>query len=121
MDTPIVFTLSQLIGIFLAACGLITAVGAAGAVIISWINKLKSPNKLQNERLDKHEAWLKRHDEKLNKDNNRLINIEKEMTITLKALLALLRHDIDGNDVESMKKVRDDLQTYLIERKKVDA
>ena len=89
MDTPIVFTVSQLIGIFLAACGLITAVGAAGAVVISWINKLKSPNKLQNERLDKHEAWLKRHDEKLNNDNNRLINIEKEMTITLKALLAI--------------------------------
>lgn len=121
MDTPIVFTLSQLIGVFLGTCAVITTAAAAGAVIIAVINKIKAPNKIQNERLDRHEAMLKRHEEKLNNDNNRLINIEKEMTITLKALLALLRHDIDGNDIESMKKVRDDLQSYLIERKKVDA
>lgn len=120
MDTPITFTVSQLIGVFLAACGLVTATAAAGAVIVALINKIKAPNVAQNARLDEHEKMLKRHEEKLLNDNNRLIRIDEEMAICLKAMLALLRHGIDGNDIESMKKVRNDLQSYLIDRKKVD-
>ena len=34
----------------------------------------------------------------------------------MKALLALLRHGIDGNDVEGMKKVKSELEQYLIDR-----
>ena len=117
MDTPIVFTPSQLIGVFLAACGLITAVGAAGAVVVAWINKLKAPNKLQDQKIEKHEEWLKRHDTMLTNDNNRLKNLEEGTNITLKALLALLRHGIDGNDIEGMRKVRDELQQYLIDER----
>ena len=36
--------------------------------------------------------------------------------LTMKALLALLKHSIDGNDTASMKKVRDELEEYLIDR-----
>ena len=62
------------------------------------------------------EEWLKKHDAMLDNDNKRLNNLEKSGTITMKALLALLRHGIDGNDVESMKKVKSELEQYLIDR-----
>ena len=114
MDTPIIFTPSQLVTIFLGACGLVTATAAAGGVIITWIHKFKAPNKLQDEKLKAHEEWLKKHDAMLTNDNARLKKLEEGTNITLKALLALLRHGIDGNDVESMKRVRDELQSYLI-------
>lgn len=109
MDTPIMLTPSQLIGLFMGACGAIVAIAGAGAVIISFINKLRAPNKLQNTRLDKH-------DQMLNNDDARLKSLEKSSTITIKALLALLQHGIDGNDIESMKKVKHELEEYLIGR-----
>lgn len=107
MDTPIMLTPSQLIGLFIGACVAVTAIAGAGAVVISCINKLRAPNKLQNTRLDKH-------DQLLNNDDNRLKVLEKSSTITMKALLALLQHGIDGNDIESMKKVKRELEEYLI-------
>ena len=117
MDTPIIFTPSQLITIFLGACGLITATAAAGGVIITWIHKFKAPNRLQDEKLKAHEEGLKKHDAMLTNDSNRLKSLEEGTNITLKALLVLIRHGIDGNDVEGMKRVRDELQSYLISRK----
>lgn len=116
MNTPIMLTPSDLINLFLGACGIITATAGAFAVIYSIVQKAKTPNKMQNERLDKHEEWLKKHDAMLDNDNKRLNNLEKSGTITMKALLALLRHGIDGNDVESMKKVKSELEQYLIDR-----
>lgn len=109
MDTPIMLTPSQLIGLFIGACGVITAIAGAGAVIVSCINKIRAPNKLQNTRLDKHDQLLSIND-------SRLKTLEKSSTITIKALLALLQHGIDGNDVESMKQVKRELEEYLIGR-----
>lgn len=107
MDTPIMLTPSQLMGFFIGACIAVTTIAGAGAVVISFVNKLKAPNKLQNTRLD-------RHDQMLNNDDIRLKTLEKSSTITIKALLALLQHGIDGNDIESMKKVKRELEEYLI-------
>ena len=116
MTAPITFTPAELIGIFLAVCGGITATAAAINVIANAISKAKSPNRLQNERLDRHEEWLKRHDSMLDNDNRRLNELERSSNLTMKALLALLKHGIDGNDVEGMKKVKDEIEDYLIER-----
>lgn len=107
MDTPIMLTPSQLMGLFLGACGAIIAIAGAGAVVVSFINKIRAPNKLQNTRLDKH-------DQLLNNDDNRLKALERSSTITMKALLALLQHGIDGNDIDGMKKVKHELEEYLI-------
>lgn len=116
MNAPIMLTPADIINIFLGACGLITATAGAFAVIYSVVQKAKSPNRMQNERLDKHEEWLKKHDALLDNDNKRLIALEKSNNLTMKALLALLKHSIDGNDTASMKKVRDELEEYLIDR-----
>ena len=116
MNTPIMLTPSDIINIFLGACAVITATAGAFAVIYALIQKVKSPNRVQNERLNKHEEWLKKHDAMLDNDNKRLNNLEKSGTITMKALLALLKHGIDGNDVDGMRKVKDELEQYLIDR-----
>ena len=116
MNTPITLTPNDLISLFLGACGVITATAGAFAVIYAIISKLRMPNKIQNEKLDKHEEWLKKHDALLDNDNKRLNALEKSNSLTMKALLALLKHSIDGNDTAGMKKVRDELEEYLIDR-----
>lgn len=109
-------TPSDIINLFLGACGFITITAGAFAVIYALIQKIKSPNRLQNEKLDKHEEWLKKHDALLDNDNRRLKSIEDGNKIIQKALLALLQHGIDGNDIDGMKKVKTELEEYLIDR-----
>ena len=49
-------------------------------------------------------------------DYNRLNQLEEGNIITQRALLALLAHGIDGNDIEAMRKAKAELTDYLIER-----
>ena len=116
MQTVIQFTPHELIELIVWVCGAIVSVAAAIGVIVTLVKKAKSPNQLQNERLDKLEAKLDKHDELLGNDNVRLKNIEQGNRITQKALLALLTHGIDGNDIDSMRKAKEELQQYLIEK-----
>ena len=116
METVIQFTPQQLIDTILAICGAIVAVSAAVGVIAVLVKKAKSPNQKQNDRLDKLEERLDKHDELLGNDHMRLQNIENGNRVTQRALLALLRHGIDGNDIDSMKKAESELQQYLIEK-----
>lgn len=116
MDASINFTVSELIQIILGIAGAITAVAAAVGVIVALVKKAKYPNQYQNERLDQIEKTLDNHAKLFDNDNKRLRSIEEGNKVTQKALLALLAHGIDGNDIESMKKAKDDLQKYLIEK-----
>lgn len=116
MDAVIVFTPLQVFQTFLAICGAITAVAAAVAVIASFIKRVKAPNELQNTRLEALEKKTSLHEKYFENDDFRLKNIEAGNRITQRALLALLSHGIDGNDVDSMKRAKDELQHYLIER-----
>ena len=116
MDTIITFTPLQLYHGILALCAAITAVAAAIAVIVSFVKKVKAPNDAQNAKLKEHEDMLKQHETWFENDDNRLRNIENGNKITQKALLALLSHGIDGNDVDGMKKAKEELQHFLIEK-----
>ena len=116
MDTIITFTPAQLFQAVLAICGAITAVAAAAAVIISLVKKAKEPNVVQDKRLKALEEKVMAHERYFENDDYRLKHIEKGNRIAQEALLALLSHGIDGNDVESMKKAKDKLQLFLIEK-----
>lgn len=61
-------------------------------------------------------AQVQKHDELLDNDNRRLISIEQSNRMTLQCLLDIINHDITGNGIEKMKKTREELQEYLINR-----
>lgn len=107
--------------ILIAFCGGIVTISSAMSAVANWINKAKQPEVKQNERitsleekvgtinmrLDKHEKYLQSDDEKLRR-------IEDSNRITQRGMLALLKHSINGEDVESLKKAEKDLEEYLI-------
>ena len=105
----------EAIGQISAVCGCITAVGAVVALIIALIKRAKAPNEAQDHRLDEIEKRLDQHDQCLKNDLERLDKFEAGNRIMQRGMLALLAHGIDGNDIESMKKVKDDLHKFLIE------
>lgn len=123
MDNVIQFTPAQLIALVLAICGAIVTISAAIGVIAKALEKARAPEKEQNERLDAHEKRLNAHDEIIEKfkeyfdnDDRRFKAIEKSNKITQSALLALLKHSLNGNDTASLKEAEKSLEEYLIEK-----
>ncbi len=106
MDQPIVFTLADILWL----AGAIVAIAGAAKVIAGTIERLRLPNMTQNKRIEELERKTKNDFERLNK-------IEEGNIITQKAILALLSHGIDGNDIESMKQAKKELTNYLVENK----
>lgn len=56
-------------------------------------------------------------DEKLDNDNKRINRLENDTKQVLLTLLALLQHNIDGNDVEALKKRKSELSKYMVEQR----
>ena len=88
----------------------------AAEKIAGIVKAAKAPNKTQDDRLDALEDWRRIVDRKLDHDNTRLENIEAGDRAIQRALLALLDHGIDGNNVEQMQHAKEELQNHLINR-----
>lgn len=112
MDTIIAFTPSQV----LALCSAIVVLSGAVHVVINLFAKVSAPNKLQNSRIEASEKRLTDHDALLKNDLKRLEDLDNANRVTQRAILALLSHGIDGNDIEELKKAKLELQEYLIKR-----
>ena len=97
----------------------------ASAVVLLWsavktvleiVKAAKAPNDKQNERLTALETWRTEVDNKLKNDDARLGAIAEDNRITQRALLALLDHGIDGNNIKQMQDAKEDLQAHLINK-----
>lgn len=75
-----------------------------------------TPNRSQNQRLDALEAWKEQVDRRLSTGDTRFREIDKGSRITQKAILALMKHAINGNDVDSLRDAEKDLEEYLVEK-----
>lgn len=97
-------------------CGAIITISGAVAVLVKLYKAAEKPNEEQNNRITALEQRVDNHDALFRNDNNRLKAIEDGNRVTQKALLALLDHGIDGNNVAQMQQAKIDLQNHLIER-----
>lgn len=114
MNTVIAFSPSQLYYVILAVCGGIITVSTAITIIANVIKKAKSPEEKQNERIKHLEEMVAKHEDILSNDNKRLKSMEEGNREIMQAILALLAHGIDGNEIDSLKKAKENLQNYLI-------
>lgn len=109
--------------ILMGCCSALITIAAAVSIIVSAVKKLKEPENAQNreikelkDKMKTIEDRLDRHDEFFGKDNKRLLAIEEGNRVTQKALLALMSHAINGNDVDKLKEAENSLREYLINR-----
>ena len=123
METVISFTPAQLIALILSICGTIVTISAAIGVIVKALDKARAPEREQNKRLDDHDKRLGaleeiavKFREYFDNDDRRFKEIEKSNKITQAALLALLKHSLNGNDKESLKNAEKSLEEYLIDK-----
>lgn len=102
--------------LLLAAASAVVLLANAADKVTAIIRAAKAPNAAQDARLDELEEWRRTVDSKLDKDKGRLDDIEAGDRAIQRALLALLDHGIDGNNVEQMQHAKEELQNHLINR-----
>lgn len=119
MDTIIQFTPAQLIAIAGAIITISTAIG----VLINLVTKLREPERKQDERikacedrLDKFDGIIEKFQGYFDNDDKRLRAIDEGNKITQTALLALLKHALNGNDTKALKDAEKNLEEYLINK-----
>lgn len=100
----------------LGAAGAIFAISNAIKCIVEAWKAAKAPNARQDERLDDVEKRLDTVERKLTTDHNHLGAIDEGNRVTQRALLALLDHGIDGNNIKQMQHAKEELQDHLINR-----
>ena len=82
---------------FMLVCGIIITLGSVAAILYKIINPFIKVIKDSDFHHDKIE------------------NLELMCKVQSKAMIAMLNHMIDGNGVESMKSIRDELQQIFID------
>ena len=100
----------------LAVASAIVLLSQAAEKIGKAIQMAKAPNARQDERLDAMEKHLEEVDKYLELDKRRLDTIDAGNRATQRALLALLDHGIDGNNIKQMQDAKTELQNHLINR-----
>lgn len=102
--------------LILAGASAIVLLAQAAEKIGKAIQMAKAPSVKQDARLDKMEKHLEEVDRFLDSDKKRLDSLEEGNRATQRALIALLDHGIDGNNIKQMEKAKNDLITNLIDR-----
>lgn len=100
----------------LAVASAFVLLANAAEKIVAAFKAAKAPNEQQNKRLDDLEEWKRDVDRKLLNDNNHLNAIDEGARVTQRALIALLEHGIDGNNIKQMQDAKTELQNHLINR-----
>lgn len=109
MPPEIISAISTWITIILQVASVVTLVYA----LAKFANK---PNVSQNERLAKLEEWQSKVIIRLTEGDEHMSELDESNRVTQKALLAMLSHEISGNDIEKLKEARRELETYLIQK-----
>ena len=123
MDNTITFTPAQLVAMILAICGAIITISGAVSVITKWFSKAREPEVEQNLRLDAIDKKLEDFEKTITvfrsyfaNDDNRFKAIERSNKVTQNAILALLKHSLNGNEVDALKEAEKNLEAYLIDK-----
>ena len=66
--------------------------------------------------LNDMEAWRKDVNEKLDKDNRRLNELEESNKVICRGILALLSHEINGNSNDKLIASQKEITDFLIDR-----
>lgn len=101
------------------AAGILAAIvliGNAAEKIAKAIHAAKAPNARQDERLASLEAWKLDVDRKLADGQGHFETLDGDTRAIQLALLALLDHGIDGNNIDQLQKAKEGLRAHLVNR-----
>lgn len=108
------FTIADAWAFLIYAAGAAAGLYAGGVAISKVITAVKKPKTDQDKRITRLEARVNAMEVFLKNDRLRLDRMDDGQRVTMQALLALLDHNLDGNNIDQMQKAKKDLQKHLI-------
>lgn len=108
------FTLADAWAFLLYMAGAAAALYAGGTAISKVISAVKKPKADQDKRITQLEGRVSAVEGFLKNDKHRLDRMDDGQHVTMQALLALLDHNLDGNNIDQMQKAKEALQKHLI-------
>lgn len=106
----------EVINQFMIVCGWIITIGGACGVIYGAYRKAKKPKDDIEKRLTAMENDIKDIKNKLQSDYNSINQNRDDMSLLMRSVYALIENRITGNNVDGLKKTRDDLIAALTEK-----
>lgn len=106
----------ELIQLFLAFCGGISLVGGTLTYIAKALGWFKKPEEQQNSRLAVLEKEVGELKQKTDNDWRAIHELQESNKLLLSAMLATVKHELDGNDVRDLRKVQESLEQYLVNK-----
>lgn len=108
--------MSEWLQITLAICGAIITVLTVWNMIESRVKAIKEPTQTLSSRVAVIESKIEEYEQRFKRDKEKIEEIEKGNRIIQRSLLAILNHDLIGDNVEEMTDVKKELENYLINR-----
>ena len=110
------YSIADIVSLFLAFCGGISALGAASVYIAKAVGWIRKPEEHQNALLADHEKRITSLETKVNSDYSSIQKLQKEVKLMLKAVVAIMTHELDGNHTDDLQKALKDINNYLLEK-----
>ena len=98
----------------LAAASAVVLLSNAAEKVGKAIAAARKPNEDQNAAIRSLELRMDSVENKLSNDKNRLDAYEDGMRVSQQALLALLDHSLDGNNIKQMEEAKNAIQKHLL-------
>lgn len=105
---------AAIIGVILAVASFVNQVGSAVEKVSKARKAATAPVDDLRGRIEKLEQWQTEVNQKLGRDYAELKNMQTGNRAIFQALLALLDHGIDGNNITQMENAKTALQDHLI-------
>lgn len=108
--------IQDVISLFLTFCGGIGIIGAATVYIAKAVGWIRRPEIKQDAILQDHEKRITELEGKTDNDYTEIQKLQAEMKMMLKAVVAIMKHEIDGNHQEDLLEAQKDIEKYLVEK-----
>lgn len=99
-------------------CGWITIIGGAAGVLYKAYKGYKKPTDDLEERIENIEKDIKEIKRNLGNDYTSIKNQRDDMNLLMRSMFNLIENKITGNNVEGLKKTRDELINALTNQDK---
>lgn len=94
--------------VLVALCGFIILIGNVVKTIREW-------RKPAAEARDEADQWRTEMDENMKDNTDRIKKVEDGNKVIMKALIAMMNHEINGNSIDKLQKALGELNDYLID------
>ena len=105
-------TFEQIVG---AAVVLLILIFIYNAAMTAWKN-YQEEKRRKKQPVTSLEKIVQQHEERLKRDYDRLNELESGNRIMMRAMMAMLSHEINGNSDDKLRFSYDEIQQFLIDR-----